>query len=303
MTERRTPAEVLDRARRHVGSWSSGMQQAHGFDLLFGDDENLNRPRRAHARQVLVGRHLLRDQIEAHSGPIVLMKGLEVAMLYPSPTQRPFRDLDVLVEDPRVRWDRLVQRGFRSNPTRRLDIDHHHLPALEDTTGTLGVEFHHRPNVPLWASIPTEFVIDTAEPSRTGIDGVLRPRDDVHALLMAMHCWEGGFTRLRDLFDALLLAASGEASGKVPVEATAASLGLRRFWRVTERLAESQVLGEPARRVPLQRWIVPTKPGIDQRTKSRLIAPYTVCNPLKVTAAHARALRLSRDARRGTTSR
>ena len=275
------------------------MQQAHGFDLLFGAADQLDRGRRAHARHVLVGRHLLRDQVEAHAGPIVLMKGLEVAMLYPSPVQRPFRDLDVLVRDPRVRWDRLVDKGFRSNPTRRLDIDHHHLPALEDTTGTLGVEFHHRANIPLWASIPTEFIIDTAEPSRTGIDGVLRPRDDVHALLMAMHCWEGGFTRLRDLFDALLLAASSE----VPVEATAESLGLRRFWRVTERLAESQVLGEPARRVPLQRWIVPTKPGIDQRTKSRLIAPYTVCNPLRVTAAHARALRLSREARRKPTSR
>ncbi len=299
MTERRTPEQLFELLTRHVGAWSPQRQQSHGFDLLFGDDDRLKADRRYHARRVLVGQHILGQQVAQHSSPMVLMKGLEVAQLYPNQLQRPFRDLDVLVRDARVRWDELVAQGYWQNPKRRLDIDHHHLPALADPTGMLGVELHHRPNVPGWATIPTELIFDTAQPSRTGVEGVLRPRDDVHALLMAMHCWKGGFTRQRDLFDAMLLAAHSDEG----VEAMAASLGLRRFWRVTTRLAESVLFADDSKRVPMQRWIIPTANGIHQRARSQIVAPYLAVNPLRTSVTHARAWRAGRRLRSGSINR
>ncbi len=244
-----------------------------------------------------MAQHLLGDQVEHHEGPIIVMKGLEVAMLYPRPVERPFRDLDVLVRDPQVRWDRLVALGYRHNP-RRVGIDHHHLPALADLTGTLGVELHHHPNVPSWAKVPDDLVFATAQPSRTGIDGVLRPRDDVHALLLTLHCWKSGFTRLRDLFDAMLLAAASQ----VAVEETASALGLRRLWRVSVRLADSTLFGDEARASRLERWMLPRSLGIKDRRRIRLVSPYFAVNPLTVTTSHAREVLVSRRARRALSA-
>jgi len=232
---------------------------------------------------------------------MVLMKGLEVAQLYPAPTYRPFRDVDLLLPDPDRLWSELAGRGFRSNPKRRYDIDHHHLPALVAPRGDVGLELHHRPNVPTWSGISTELVLDTAEPSRTGTPALLRPRDDIHALLMALHCWKGGFVRVRDLFDALLLA---EASA-VSVDSTARSLGLGRFWTWTRRFAESELFGHATTRTrAVARLVVPQVASTrSQRTRSRLIAPYLVKGPVRVTRAHVDDYRLGRAARAAPESR
>jgi hypothetical protein len=297
VAERRTPEELFALLRSHVGSWSSEMQQSHGFELLFGDPERLTRDRRQHARRVLVAQHLLADQIAHHEGPIIVMKGLEVAMLYPRPVERPFRDLDLLMRDPQERWDRLVALGYRHNPS-RVGVEHHHLPALADLTGTLGIELHHHPNVPNWANVSLDWVFETAQPSRTGIEGALRPRDDVHALLLTMHCWKGGFTRLRDLFDAMLLAAMSRAD----VEETASSLGLRRLWRMSVRLADSTLFGDESRASGLDRWMMPKSLGIKDRRRVRLLSPYLVASPLAVTTSHVREARQSRRTRRALSA-
>jgi hypothetical protein len=225
---------------------------------------------------------------------MVLMKGLEVAQLYPACTYRPFRDVDLLLAGPDRLWEDLVARGFRSSPKRRYDIDHHHLPALVAPRIDVGVELHHRPNVPPWSGISTQLVLDTAEPSRTGAPGLLRPRDDIHALLMAMHCWKGGFVRIRDLFDALLLA---EAS-VLPVERTARELGLERFWTWTRRFADAELFGNATRRTrSVARVLLPEVATRSKRTRSRLLAPYLVKGPMRVTRAHLDDYRLGRAAR------
>ena len=48
----------------------------------------------------------------AYDGTLVLMKGLEVAGRYPSPTLRPFRDLDVIVDRPEQAQRALIAAGF-----------------------------------------------------------------------------------------------------------------------------------------------------------------------------------------------
>ena len=289
MSERRTPEELWELLERNVSSWPHERLQQHGFDLLFGDPERLAKDRRAHARKVLVAQHALADQVEHHQTPVIVMKGLEVAMLYPRPIERPFRDLDILVRDPRPRWDRLVEQGHRKSPKRAIDIDHHHLPALEHPTGVLGIELHHSPNLPGWAKIPNDLIFETAQPSRTGIEGALRPRDDVHALLLALHCWKGGFNRLRDLFDAQLLAAAWPGS----VGVVADELGLSRFWRTSARLTDEFVFGMTGQQLRLRRWFIPDDPKRQTRVWSRIAAPYLAAHLVTVTASHMRDLGVS----------
>jgi hypothetical protein len=287
--------ELFDRVESQVRPWSAMRREQHGFGLLVGDEDEVHDRRRAHARTVLVGETILEELRTRAPGPLVLMKGLEVAQLYPAVTHRPFRDLDLLVTDARATWDRLVAEGYWANPRRPIEIDHHHLPALAGPHRHIGLELHHRPNLPAWATIPTDLILSTAEPSRTDIEGILRPRDDLHALLMAMHGWKGGFTRLRDLFDALLLAAVSE----VPVEETAARLGLTRFWRWTSRIAENALLGRsagPSRFVA--RVLVPGGRTRAERKRVRLVAPYLVANPIRVTRGHLAEYRLGQEARR-----
>ncbi len=281
MSERRTPEELWELLERNVSSWPHERLQQHGFDLLFGDPERLANDRRAHARKVLVAQHALADQVEHHQTPVIVMKGLEVAMLYPRPIERPFRDIDILVRDPRPRWDRLVEQGHRKSPKRAIDIDHHHLPALEHPTGVLGIELHHSPNLPGWAKIPNDLIFETAQPSRTGIEGTLRPRDDIHALLLALHCWKGGFTRLRDLFDALLLDSMiGNCTS-----ATAGSMGLDRFWDRTVVLASETHLAMRSTDTPSWTTRAIVGHGANHRRMRSVVAPFYVVGPIRATGA------------------
>lgn len=294
MTDGPPAGELFERLREAVTTWTPDRRHRAGFELSVGDPDEVQRGRRAQARSILVAETILDELCTRVEQPVVLMKGLEVAQLYPAPTHRPFRDVDVLMQDPTPVWHDLVGRGYRKSPRRRFDIEHHHLPALVPPYGVVGIELHHRPNVPRWGHIPVGLIFDTAEPSRTGIPGLQRPRDDVHALLMAMHCWKGGFARVRDLFDALLLASVSP----VPVGDTAEDLGLQRFWQLTVRLSEAVLFGTSTRATrSLVRLLVPQAPSRSQSTRARLFAPYLVKDPVRVTRSHLADYRLGRDAR------
>ena len=289
-------AELFQEVAATVRSWSPEKLRVHGFDLIFrGSDSSYLR--RQHARTVLVGEHLLNELGSLGIGPVILMKGLEVAQLYPDPVDRPFRDVDLLVRNAQMVWQHYLDLGYRQDLSHGIDIDHHHLPALADPTGVLGIEFHHRPNLPAWVRLDNHLVFDTAGPSRTGIVGIQRPRDDLHALLMAMHCWKGGFARLRDLLDALLLASVSA----LPVEETADELGLGRFWRWTVRFAEAELMGRSTFTTrTVARVILPRRPRVADWKWSRVFAPYLVANPVRVSLGHLADYRLGRDARRAS---
>ena len=53
----------------------------------------------------------------AYDGQLILMKGPEVAALYPDPALRPFSDLDILADDPHAAQDALVASGFAAAGT------------------------------------------------------------------------------------------------------------------------------------------------------------------------------------------
>ena len=289
---------VVERLKSSIRQWPSAKVQASGLEIFALDAADCAQRRRSQARTVLGAEHVL-SLLEPSDGPFVLMKGLEVAQLYPDVLDRPFRDVDLLVQDAPTVWQRFAAAGYTARPTRRYDIDHHHLPALVAPFGRIGLEVHHRANTPAWAPIDTATILETAQPSRTSIPGVLRPRDDLHALIMALHCWKGGFTRTRDLFDALLLAGASD----VPVERTAAEWGLARVWRWTVRFAELQLFNTGSRRTRLLAGLLlPRRHGIADRRRVRLLAPYLVANPIRVTKGHIAEYRLSREARRKRAS-
>ena len=128
---------------------------------------------------------------------------------------------------------------------------------------------------------------------------MLRPRDDLHALLLALHCWKGGFSKIRDLLDALLLAAVSERD----VAGTAADLGLERMWRWTMRLAESELLGRSSRPVTALRKVLSfDRPERRYHKRTRLLMPYLVANPMRVTSGQVRDYRLGQEARRRSTT-
>ena len=288
--------ELFAALLKQISNWPEPILQLHGFGLLTGNADPLRQRRRAHARTILAAEQVL-ETVGGFAGeqPLVLMKGLEIAQLYPSPLDRPFRDVDLLANGSVALWESLLASGYRPLASRRRDIDHHHLPSLKSDSGVLGVDIHTRPNVPSWSGIERVDVISTAQRSRTGIDGLLRPRDDVHALLIALHCWKAGFARLRDIFDAMLLAAVSD----VPVEATASRLGLHRTWAATIAVGDHFLIGgrKMNRFNPLTQLADPCRPP-HGRTYARVIAPYWVANPVRVTRAHTDDYRLSLAARR-----
>ncbi len=282
MTVFASPSELFGLVRAHAATWPRERLEQHGFGLAFGESSDTHPARMVQARKVLAGESVLSSLGARSSGPLVLMKGLEVAQLYPSPAQRPFRDLDLLLTDAPPIWASLVAQGYL--PTDQpLGLRFHHLPALDHPRGLIGLDLHTRPNVPGWAALDADRLLATAEPSRTGISGIQRPRDDLHALLLALHGWIGGFTRMRDLFDALLLASVSE----VPVEETASALGLARFWRWTVRFAESQLLGRSSGGTALaMRIVVPQPHAWAAEKRARILAPYLVANPIRITKGH-----------------
>jgi hypothetical protein len=249
---------------------------------------------RSNARTVLLAEHLIAEYLADRDEPVVLMKGLEAAALYPMPSMRSFRDVDVLSWNPHRLWADLMSRGFAHRATRRSDIDHHHLPALKAPFGQIGVEVHERPNTPAWGPLDVDVLMATAEPSRTGFEGVLRPRDDIHALVLALHAWKSGFTRPRDIYDALLLAVRSD----IPVERTAAMFGLERCWRWTIEFGRVIFLDSRGARPSIARMVLPRSDGIQDRRRVRLTTPFLVAGPLRVVRGHITEYRLGRQARR-----
>ena len=60
----------------------------------------------------LTAHTVLEKARDAYDGRMLLMKGPEVASRYPNPADRPFRDLDILVDDPQSAQQSLIKAGF-----------------------------------------------------------------------------------------------------------------------------------------------------------------------------------------------
>jgi hypothetical protein len=104
------------------------------------------------------------------------------------------------------------------------------------------LEVHARPNWPPRLSPPTTAeLLEGAGPSATGIEGVLAPTPERHALLVAAHAWmHGPLERARDLLDVGLLAAEVDPA---ELERVARAWQMEKLWRATLAVAQGLFLG------------------------------------------------------------
>jgi hypothetical protein len=179
---------------------------------------------------------LLQRVRAAYEGPLMVMKGPEVALRYPDPTLRPYKDVDLLTDDAAAAQRALIAVGFYEfGPPDGYDRKQH-LHPLAWPGLPITIELHH---APLWVNglspPPVSELLDAAEPSRLGVDGVLAPCPAHHALLLAAHAWEHEpLRRLIDLID--VAAVAGEAD-RATVRAQARRWRCERVWRSTDSVA------------------------------------------------------------------
>jgi hypothetical protein len=177
----------------------------------------------------------------ATDGPLLLLKGPEVAARYPDPALRAFRDLDLLTPDPEKIQSQLLAAGFEAvgDPT-IYEFDLHHLRPLCWPGMPLLIEIHKRLNVPSWMPPPpNDELFSVAQPS--SFDGLVVLPPAHHALVLAMHSWgRVPLRRVRDLIDVVLVHQDAELG---EAEAVAARWRADRLWRMTLAAADAVFFG------------------------------------------------------------
>lgn len=186
---------------------------------------------------------VLRRVRDAYDGPLILLKGADVAARYPTPELRPSIDLDFLVPDPERTQSALVAAGFNELPESCTSDEHHHLPALEWPGLPIRVELHSAPSWPTWLAPPPleELFASATRESAVG-HGVAALPPTYQAVVLAAHMWrEVPLARLGQLIDVLLMA---QAAPMGETESLARRWGIDRLWRVTDTTARRVLLGE-----------------------------------------------------------
>jgi Uncharacterised nucleotidyltransferase len=170
---------------------------------------------------------------EAYDGPIVMLKGVDVAALYPTPEVRPSLDLDLLVSDADGVQRALLDHGFVAEGP-ELPDEHHHLIGLAWPGLPGSVEVHSAPNWPVWLEPPSseELIEAATRPSRAGA-GFLALGPGHQALVLMAHLWRDD-PRLGQLIDALLAAQSVDPG---TFDDLARRNGLGRLWSTTQEVA------------------------------------------------------------------
>ena len=208
--------------------------------------EALTMEARMAAFAMLSVRPLLERIRSGCDGPLVLMKGPEIALRYPGGA-RGFVDIDLLAPDPRRAHDQLRAAGFIEAGDVKRFQPRHHLRPLRWPELPLQVEIHGRPHWPDGLQAPAaDSIIGLARPSGLDVEGILAPEGAHHALLVAAHAWaHEPLWRLRDLVDVRALAPPSE---RTAIERTARAWSITRLWRTTDRVTDA-VLGKG--RMPL----------------------------------------------------
>jgi len=178
--------------------------------------ESFAREHRAAATANLVAPSLLARLRAAYDGPLLLFKGPELAGRYPDRMRR-FSDLDLLAGDAHEAQAAFLAAGFRLQdcewPPQGYDEErrpHFHLHPLEWPGLALRVEVHHGVNWPEALEPPANAeLFDQAVPASVGVDGLLAPHPNHHAILIASHGWSK-LPVLRDLIDVMLFVEDGQ---------------------------------------------------------------------------------------------
>ena len=188
---------------------------------------------------------------DAYDGPMLLLKGPEVAARYPDPSLRPFHDLDLLVQDAGEAQRALLAAGFQVPDGEKDKPDLHHRAPLLWPGLPLLVEIHDRPK---WlqgiGAPPTEELFALAGPSVANQD-VLALSSGPHALLLAVHSWtHQPLRRVLDLVDVLLVSRDADPH---EVSALAANWNVARLWH-TVQAAAIALLADGPTPLPCRIW-------------------------------------------------
>jgi len=208
---------------------------------------------RAHAVVSITAGALLRRIRAVDDSPMIVMKGPEAAARWPDARLRPWKDLDLLVEDAPALQRALLAAGFVEVGDPALYEDIHHLRPLMAPDLPLTIEIHMRPKWPEGRTPTFDELREAASPGVfAGIPDVFAPAPAHHAVLLAGHSWEHNplncIGQLADVA-ALTLEAGRDEAGAVARE-----WEIPRLWSATMR-AIDDVLLEPerSRRAPLWR--------------------------------------------------
>jgi hypothetical protein len=213
------------------------------------------------AALALEAERLVRHSRGVIDGPLMLIKGLEVAARYPDPTLRALRDVDLLVPDALSAQDALLAAGYLKQKGAGIALhprsydDLHQLCPLEYPGMSLPIEMHRHPHWPTWARPPTfDELYECAVPSRLCIDDLVVPGVEHHALLVLAHSWaRQPFEQLSQLVDFALLV---EECDRSELRRIATRWRLDRLLGVADRAVESLLLSRG--QDPLvMRWFAP----------------------------------------------
>jgi hypothetical protein len=207
---------------------------------------------RAAALLTLVAPVVLERVRSVCHGPLMLIKGPEVAAYYPASELRPFWDVDLLVPDAEEVQRALLAAGFQPIGDPSLYVGIHHLRPLVLPGLPVAVEVHSRPK---WADgfapPTTDELLEAGVPASVAVPGIDTLPAEHHALLLTAHAWaHEPLRRLRDLVD---VAAVADAADALELRRLAAEWGVQRLWRTTATVAGAVLLGHELPRT-IRRW-------------------------------------------------
>jgi hypothetical protein len=188
----------------------------------------------------------------ALDGPMLVMKGAEVAHHYPDPALRSYGDLDLIVPDAERSQRQLLDAGFELCGEAWVYEGIHHLRPLRAPGLPLLVELHHEPKWVGRLEPPSvQELLELGVPAPHLCDGVLVLPPAPHALVMAAHTWgHYPLTPLRDLLDIALVARRADPA---ELEHLAQAWGLASVWRATWRATEF-LFGDGCRPASMRIW-------------------------------------------------
>jgi hypothetical protein len=254
--------------------------RARGMDV----DAWLRAAERIATMRALAVPQLLELMRSAVDGPLVLMKGPEVAASYAIPGARPLGDLDLLTADTKAASAALLRAGFAE--IGKCDAAHH-APPLVWPGVPLTIELH---STVKWVDrLPTPAkgeLLRLTRPSRTGVEGVEGFVPAAHAVLLAAHAWaHGPLQCLGQLID--VAAVLGEADHS-EAEEIAHRWGCGRLWRTTATAIDG-LLHRCPQSMPLRTWachlLSSREPRVAERAMARIAAPLWALPRHKAPAA------------------
>lgn len=251
----------------------------------------LLREERAGRTATLVAPALLERAREAYDGPLLLVKGPELTARYPDGARR-FGDLDLVAGDAEAAQAALLGAGFRLQdrdwpPEGYDDVrrPHYHLHPLEWQGLGLRIEIHKHAKWPDGLQPPrNEELFEAAVPSVLGIEGLLTPHPDHHAVLLVSHAWgEIPMRRVRQLVDVLAFVDDGD---RPEIRRVAARWGIQRGWMSTLAVADWLLRGAPEPRL-VRVWARYLRelrePNVLEMHVQDWLSPFWLTTPLPAT--------------------